>query len=688
MKKSHIFLFSFICLIAIQFLASVKALSIVTYQYYNVENSLIAVKNTNTIENDFSTYSSQNFNYINNINLNTEFSNIYSAESIASAKINTNYSNPYNGAIPTRNYNESVLQLTFNDYTPFYIVQNYNSVFNLTDSNYNPFLKTFYSIQLTSLEQYSIRLYANNGSYITFTYAFDSGNLVGRFDSTTRFTNTSFLPLNSTFSYCRISFNVYLNSTITSSISTYYSNGTLIATISTLSNNFPEVKSLLYNKIRFSFINAIGTNVYIKQIQSTRIIDLLTNEAIDSVESTDIDSNSYLELYLKKFNNNNIKNYFSSNNYTIESKTSIKPFMNKNQRYNWISDNSYLMNNASLLEFYLNQFTTDLNLICSIDMNRTNTFDKIFQLQFLESNVTFYTNATNRYFSINNIIFNITDSFFTFNVKLYKNTIQIIILLGNNQYVFTELLANSRLLNIYANNTNLMDFSISKYSTIISILQNNSLHEANYFLEYFYEVAWFTANKFTVEIEFPTISFPDNMVIYDNKNFYLESIFIDTLTVNIIANNSISAYINLDNYISFIPSVGTNLSKNYSYLTSDFLIKNGGIIFLNFIMQNSEDFTLVEYNLTAKYAILFSTQVSLDYYFNLGINILIPIIFLSVFAYGMYSESKSKYLGFFGFMLGIIILYLTNYVSLMYMIFLMIIAIIGLYIILKHEKEQ
>lgn len=464
---------------------------------------------------------------------------------------------------------------------------------------------------------------------------------------------------------------------------------------------YPSSMNSLVDSFMISNVIGIGQTSYIYAIDS--------NLRIDSFEQT-------LPInYISTFNINNIDKFyyvnkqFNVSEYLVES--DLNEYISTNNDSTEFYNYDYYLNYQSDLQYYINENINVNNVTINQIKNNFKIYLQISKL-YPYSSVQTTFNFTNRYIRIllvNQYVYiyeNVTligkfDSQIngytesSIYLHFYNKQLMIVCMNSTNYNVFyfqtieqlTEIRFNSGMYLKYLKISN-------SYSQIESF-NNISKFRQNYVYEIQHYYDSFNNYTFNDYLYFDTLIPISNTVNYQNQIYYFEEISIAYFKFYFNRNYTIGNHRLTDSVNIYPIFTGNNTNyklecyNHYDGLSnSSFLNSNGGIlIFITYLTNPTFNFSFIKINVQAYYEFLYFTDIGLALYFDFGIQLFIPIIIVSTFAIGLYGISKNKYFGLFGFIIGLVILFLIGMISIFFLILLLFLSIFAFYMITKHEKE-
>ena len=247
-----------------------------------------------------------------------------------------------------------------------------------------------------------------------------------------------------------------------------------------------------------------------------------------------------------------------------------------------------------------------------------------------------------------------------------------------------------RISDIYFENVNVFQLNLTKQLEPSKFYENGSITLENLIYQSFYIDESDIVDIYDIDLEFSKL-FPDiSVYTIDSDDYFYTETLISRLRINVRANDSYdlvatdytttrNLFVNDDN-ISY-----HDLFNFYDgYRNTSFMESNGGNLKLRVTITNTQ-FETIEliYTITAFYQFLYFKDAGISYYFDTALQIILPVSIIGMITIGMYSKSNSKYLAMFGYMVGIIILYLADLVSLLTMLVMLMLSMIGITILIK-----
>lgn len=710
-KSSHfllLFIFTLTIATSLTTLANADQF-IVVYEQYDTDDSFILEKGGNVTVNDFAYQTAINFNNDNvtGNQLTYWYPNMCKLVAPNTMRI-TDVVLPILGASPARYHDARALEIVTNNLasgTSLY--QEYNDEFNMTEQHPDsPYLTHHINFMVDNwTDSIDVLFYSLNGSYISMHIGLKVPALYF-YDSVLALTlpnsgSVATIPAQSTYVYARTLLYTYWNGTMRCDMSFYDSAGTSLSTFSRWAwVNFTQL--YLVDTVQLTVRRTTDiTPHHIYWVDSSHLM-MLTNRLI-APKYVSMKTNEFTRQYFARYQSNEMFNYINeskgiqvgySSQYAVYSQLSngtdfYYKYQHKTTASAFQPDNSHVypeqiekMSGRMKLrtDFYIPSYAY-------FNISLTNHLCEIKWDAAVTNIGLYYDNVS---------VVNFTAPFLSIQATHSRNRFQIMILDDLYQHVYTYMLANDELLDIGLHGVFLGGFYVRTFTGYAQYLSSTYIYNKNYFLDIVNEVAFVENLVQSFTMWFPTLEYPIDEISWDGSNYFPYTIFIDQLNVSVVSNASISGYIQIGPELHFLSGGADSGYKVYdntfvSYLWNPTIerMPNGGIFTFTVVLYNNvSDYIDFQYNISARYAIIYSTSAGIANYFNTGLDMLMPLVILTIFAYGMYSESRSKFLLGFGFLIGIVVLYLSDLISTGSLIMFIGLTIVMMMVFVKRERDK
>ena len=411
-------------------------------------------------------------------------------------------------------------------------------------------------------------------------------------------------------------------------------------------------------------------------------------------------SNNIHDFYLTDFSQDisiyKTSEYSSTTNFFNLHKMNTK-------YYQTFSSNSINIDGTNVLK---DEFANQLNKSFSIKMQ--------YRIYYENSTITF--NFTNIYLKIRlfNILGGVSNQTYFYNYTLYNSSDDILYsqqfeslnFVPNLQFLHIQFKNNWLSLSFYLDhyiisdqiiiNHNFVNFNcedlLLQYSNIKRLDNEEMIQYTNNSYMYFNNESMAIPNEIEIissfqihysSINIPKTIFPESLSYLYDEILYLQYSKITDMSITFNRSSEYSVlYIKseLSKQIEVFDFDELDKTIDYPYLDEQ---ENGTI---SLQIESTQNITL-NVNINYNIYVLYLDVKSGNLLTSLISDIMIPIILLATFIYA-FSQSEHKILSVFGLFFALIVLYLLEYLSLLFLILSMLFAIVVMYFIIKKNKDE